>query len=266
MKPPSNIHACASRLSPRRTLVWLTVIALAFGTRPGHLNAQDRSWSISGSVGYARLSLDDVDGDNSADAEGWNRQGIPVGAFASMKWSPVFSGRVQYRLNREFAFSLTALYNSKRVTASYNSPEASLSLIRTVGSSGVSLGIAHFPSAQPYFLQWYLQVDMALTFARATAEAYGTRTVKVGGEPTLIPLAETSGTYKKSKVTVGIFLGADVPIVRPMFFRFEAGYRVAQFGKLGGDVTRFGEHTTETTTVEFDYSGFLLTAGVGMAL
>ncbi len=266
MKRLSNALACASRLIPWRALLWSTLIVAAVSITPVHLNAQDRGWSLTGSVGYALLSLDRVDDDNSSDVKGWNRLGIRVGTFASVKRSPVFSGRVRYRLSREFALSLTALYNSKKVTASYAGPDATLSLIRSVGSSDVSLGIAYFPSAQLYVLEWYLQVDMALTFARATAEAHGTQTVKIDGVPTSIPTVETSATFKKSKISLGVFLGADIPIVPSVFFRFEGGYRFAQLGKLDGDVTRFGEHTTETTSIEFNYSGFLVCAGIGITL
>ncbi|MEK6757075.1 MAG: hypothetical protein AABZ02_13060, partial [Bacteroidota bacterium] len=60
MKRLSNALACASRLIPWRALLWSTLIVAAVSITPVNLNAQDRGWSLTGSVGYALLSLDRV--------------------------------------------------------------------------------------------------------------------------------------------------------------------------------------------------------------
>jgi hypothetical protein len=105
---------------------------------------------------------------------------------------------------------------------------------------------------------------MALTLARATAEAHGTEVGKIDGVPYPITTVETAATYRKSKLSLEASLGADVYILRPFFLRIEGGYRFAPMGKMEGDVVRFGQHTSETSSIEFDYSGILLTAGVGI--
>lgn len=247
--------------SPRRILVW-AVLFLGIVSISQTLFGQSRKWSAGGSVGYAMLNLGAVDGKNQSDTEGWGRLGFPIGPFASIQRPIFYSASVSYRYNREFAVSLMGSYWWKIVYSSYNSLGAMLQLDRGVGSADIVAGIAYYPAAQPYFLQWYAQVNFGLAIARATAKAVGSRTIKVGGVPTSEPVVDTDGIFKKTRTTAGLALGTDVPLLHNIFLKAEAGYRFAQLGQLEGEATHFGEHSTETTTIEFDYSGILLSAGV----
>jgi len=266
MRRRSNTKRCVLRFTPRLAPFLVLSALLAFDCLPRRAYAQDRIWSFTASAGYAFLSLDEVDDDNSADVQGYNRMGVPVSAFESVKRSPFFAARARYRLSREFAFSLTGFYNTKKVSTSYSSPAAALSLTRSVGSTDISLGIDYIPPSQLYFLEWYVRLDATLVLARAAAEARGTQTVKVDGVPTIVLTDETRATYKKSKLGVGVCIGADVPLSRSVFLHIEGGYRLARVGALDGDITQLGEQFTEKSTIEFNYSGFLLSAGVGFTL
>lgn len=266
MRRRFNTRLCASRLTPGRALLTALFLFLTSDSLARRACAQDQGWSLTASAGYALLSLDEIDRDNNADVQGWNRLGVPVDAFESVRPSPFFAIGVRYRPSREFAFSLTGFYNTKKVSTSYSSPATTLSMTRSVGSTDISLGIAYIPPAQLYFLKWYIQVDATLVLARAAAEAYATQLVKIDGVPAIAPTVETSARYKKSRLGVGLSVGADVPLSRLVFLRFEGRYRFAQFGTLDADVTRFGDRFTETSTIEFNYSGFLLGAGIGFTL
>jgi hypothetical protein len=248
----------------RTTLMWVALTLSATCAVPVSLLAQQSRWSLSGSVGYAILRLNQVDDDNRADVEGWNALGIPLGPLGSLKQSSLLSGRLAYRSNREIGFSLTVHDQSKEVTTDYEGSDAMLSLKRGVSSTDVLLGISYYPSAQPYFLEWYVEVGVGVIMGRANANAHGTQTVKVGSTTTLTPLVDTDGTYKKSRTVATFCLGAEIRILRPFFLHFEGAYRFAPLGTLNGDINRSGQHSTQDSVTEFDYSGFLISGGVGI--
>jgi hypothetical protein len=230
------------------------------------IHAQTHKWSVTGSAGLAALNFASVDADNASDAEGWAGLGIPVTPFSSLKKSLLYSARVTYRYDREFAVSLIASYTSKEVTSSYRGSNAELDLARGVGSTDFVLGIAYYPTTRPYFLQWYLQVSFGVILARATAKAKGIQYTKVGPDLVPSPLTDTDATYTASKSVADAAIGIDVPLFSRVALVAEASYRFARFGILEGDVTRFGETSVQKTTIEFDYSGYLLTAGVRFEL
>jgi hypothetical protein len=239
-------------------------ILLAAGLVPQPTLSQDRTFSITGSAGYSLLSLGAVDAKNASDVVGWNALGIPVNDFASLKQSPFFSGRATYRYTRDFALSLHGSYFSKTVSSSYSGPDAVLQLDRSVSATDLMLGVAYYPDLQPYLFQWYLQANVGVILARATARAVGTQATKPGGTVVMVPLVDSEGKYKKAQTSAALFVGADMPLIRHVFIRGEAGYRVAQVGELDGDITRFGVQSNESSTTMFDFSGVLVSMGVGV--
>jgi hypothetical protein len=247
----SLTHACVALL--------LTIGAIqqpSFG--------QERKFFISGSAGYGFLSLGSVDEKNASDVVGWNNLGIPTGDFASVKQSPFFSGRLTYRFSREIAFSFCGSSFSKSVSSSYEGPDAVLQLERSVAATDLSLGVAYYPADQPYFLQWYLQVNLGVILARASTKAFGTQNTKPTDVGFVSPLVDSEGKYRKTKPCATFSVGADMPLFLGIFLKGEAGYRSAQVGELDGDITISGVHSSETSTTFFDFSGFLVSVGVGI--
>ena len=80
----------------------------------------------------------------------------------------------------------------------------------------------------------------------------------------MVPFVDTEGKYKKAKTAAAFFVGADMPLFRWVFLKGEAGYRVAQVGELDGDVTAFGVQSSMTSTTLFNFSGLLVSLGVGI--
>ena len=249
-----------SRRAADRGFIWI-VLLLGVASTPQMLHSQYRKWSITAAVGYNRLNLDAVDEKNQSDVDGWGNQGIPVGTFASVQRSPFYSAGVRYRYDREIAISLTASYWSKTVSSSYDGPDAVLHLDRGVGSTDVVLGIAYYPSARPYILEWYIQTSLGLAMARASARAAGSRMRKDGSVLIPVLFVDTEGTSAKSKMSVGLSMGADMRLFGGFSLTMAAGYRFAQLGILESDITRFGQLSKEPTTIEFDYSGVQVSAG-----
>lgn len=227
---------------------------------------QDRTFSMTGSAGYSLLSLGSVDDKNASDVIGWTKLGIPVSDFASVKQSFFLSGRLTYRFSREIAFSVYASSFSTSVSSSYNGPDAVLRLERSVGATDLALGVAYFPAAQPYFLQWYLQVDLSVLLARASTKAIGTQNTKPTDIGVVSPLVDSEGDYRKTKPCAAFSVGADVPLLAGIFLNGEAGYRFAMVGQLNGDITQSGTHSSETSATSFDFSGFLVSLGIGIEL
>jgi hypothetical protein len=242
--------------------IWLPFLLGALCSDPAL--CQDRSFSIVGSAGYGFLSLEAVDAKNASDVVGWANLGIPVNDFASVKRSPFFSGRMTYRYTRDFAVSLYGSYFSESVSSSYEGPEATLHLDRSVAATDLSLGISYYPALQPYVLEWYIRVNFGLILARASARALGEAATKPGGVIVMVPPVDSDGKYTKAKTFAGFFVGADVPLSRQIFLTGEAGYRVAQVGQLDGDITRSGVQSVEMSSTTFDYSGILLGIGLGI--
>lgn len=230
------------------------------------LEAQIHRWSVTGSAGAAILSLGSVDDDNAADAAGWARQGVAVSPFSSVKTGMLYAGQISYRYDRELSLALKLSYSTKNVTSSYRGANAELDLDRGIGSTGADVALAYYPSWRPYFLEWYAQAGFGLTFARATAKARGITYIKIAGVPTPEPLVDTDARFKKTRMSVTAGLGMDIPLVNAFALKAEALYRFAQVGVMEGDVTRFGQTSVEPTTIEFNYSGFLLTAGIKVEL
>jgi hypothetical protein len=239
---------------------------VAVGPTSQLLFSQYRKLSVTACAGYSTLNLGGVDEKNQSDVVGWAAQGIPVSQFASLKRSPFYSAGVSYRFEREFALSLSWSYWRKTVSSSYDGPDAKLRLDRGVGATDIVLGIAYYPGAQPYFLEWYFRANAGLEFARATATAVGSRHVILGAVTPFDPFIETNGLYTKTYANAGIAVGADVPLFRGAFLRAEATYRFANVGAMDGEITSFGERTVETSSIGFNFSGLLLGAGIKFEL
>lgn len=238
----------------------LVLSGIVFDSQP--LYAQYRKWSVSASAGLNRLNLAAVDNKNASDVAGWANLEIPVSDFASVKISPFYSLGVRYRSDRDFAISLSGTYWNKTVTSSYDGSDAILHLDRSVGSTDIMFGVSYYPAAQPVQFEWYIQGNVNLTMARATAKAVGSQGQKPGGTIILVPFIDTDGKYKKSSLSAGLGVGADMRLARGFSLTANAGYRFAQLGTMEGDISRFDVHTTEASTTEFDFSGLQISAGI----
>lgn len=230
------------------------------------MDGQDRGVSISGSVGYGVLNLAAVDAKNAADVAGWTARGVPLSDFASVKQSPCFSGRVAYRYTREFAISLNASAFSKSTSASYSGSDTHLQLDRSVSATDITFGVAYYPALQPRGFQWYLQTTLGAIVARASANAVGEQASKQGAVTVMVPLVNSQANYTKTKTCAAFFVGADAALLGGTFLKAEGGYRIAAVGQLNADIIDFGVSGTQMSTTLFDYSGFIVSLGVGITL
>ncbi|HTY36823.1 MAG TPA: hypothetical protein VMH23_06915 [Bacteroidota bacterium] len=238
------------------------VFVCALAAFPGISSAQYRVWTVGAFAGYGRLSLDAVDEKNQADVSGWSSQGYSLPPLTSVKDAPLYSFCVSYRYDRDFGLALTGSTWSKTVSSSYNGADAVLSLERGVGCTTVGLGVMYFPAARPFFMEWYVQTDLGICFARATAKASGYVMVKNGSLLYPSPFVETDARYSRSKMSAGVTIGGDAPLAAGFLLHADAGYRFAQVGEMDGDVTQMGQHSVQTSSIDFNFSGLLVSAGI----
>lgn len=246
-------------------LIRSTVFVLTL-TPPLALFAQEETFSVNISAGFARLQLDQVDDDNQRDVEGWNRQGVFIGPFPSIKNAFLLSVKGVYRYDREVAFSFSISNGSREVSTSYTTSEQTLTLIRSVGFTDVTVGVLYHFSLYSGRAESYIGGEAGLMNARAEAEAYGAKTTKIVDSTQTIITADTKGKYSAGKTMASVIVGATARVVEPLFLRAEAQYKVGNVGRMNGRVTRIGSEREETTSIEFNYSGFLFTLGIGIRL
>lgn len=227
--------------------------------------SQEGTWMFSGSVGTATFALQQVNDDLENDVQGWNTAGIPISPFPPLKSALLASGTVSFRYDRDFDVSLSVIYASKQVETSYKDADQLLLLKRSVGSTDLMMGLAYHPPPAIYFVDWYFEVNVGYIFARAGSDAFGTKTKQTDSTQTVTTL-DTQGSFRKTKLIAAGGVGANVKILESVAIKLQAKYRVATLGKLDGDVTRLGDTQPQTTSIEFDYSGFLFSLGVGIEL
>ncbi len=255
--PPAN---------PMRLL--FSVATSSFLLIPSTARAQEGTWTFSGSAGYAYISLSDVKADMRRDVDIYNSTGHQLPPFPSVSPALAIAGKVDYRFERDFSASLSLFHASRRVESSYENAEHSLALVRDVGSTAALLGIAqHFPAGPAGDL--YIEGQLGMLFAKATSSIDWIRTYKMT-DSSLTYVTEvqddTRGTFRKSKLIFTIACGGTLAVVSPFIVRAEAVYRFAQIGKIDGTTTKFGLNQDQTTSINFDYSGFAVTIGIGIEL
>lgn len=243
----------------------VAVILLPLGA--SFLSAQERTFSFSLSAGLARLSLDQVDEDNQRDVEGWNRQGLLVGSFPSMKNAFMLSLKGWYRYDRDFAFSFSVSRGTREVSASSRTSEQTLKLNRSVGFTDVMVGVLYYVPISSDVVEGYAGAEVGMMYAQANADAYGATTIYDVDVPeqTFVYL-ETDGAFSAKRTVAHLTLGTSLRVYAPVFLRMEAQYKIGPVGKMNGHVTRIGSEGEETTSIEFDFSGFFFTLGIGVRL
>ncbi len=245
------------------------LFVLLFAIHSVTASGQEGSWSLSAVGGYAYLDLQDIDGDNASDVEGYRRATYDLPDFPSLRSAFAFGGKITYRFERDYSFSLIVYESSRQVSSRFSRPQDSLALTRSVGSTAFLVGIAqHFEPVQDVF-DWYAELHIGILAARAGTKAYQTHTLKRSeSDPT--PITEvtddTYGEFRKSKLIVGAGIGSSLYVARPFFLKADLIYRFAKIGKMETDLTTLTGKRAHITSVDFNFSGFFLLVGLGVEL
>jgi hypothetical protein len=239
-------------------LLVLTCVSEASGRSP------ESSLTFSGSMGYAILSLKQVNEDHERDVASFNEEGIALPAFPTMHTFPVVSGSVIYRFGPYGAVTLHIVDFSMAVNTEYSDTANSVSLERTVGATDVIAGIQYFIPPFIEIGEWFVELEVGNTYARATAEASGMTTIKQGEATVTVPSIDEKVRYKKTKTFIAAGFGVNIPVLKPIVLTAKAKFKSAPVGQMDGKVTEFGETFQETSTTTFDYSGLFFSLGLGI--
>jgi hypothetical protein len=226
--------------------------------------AQEGTWSVSASVGYARLGLSQVEDDNGRDVEFWRAQGFSIPPLASLKNGLEFAMKAVYRYDRDFALTVAVSTLGKRVSSSSATTDEQMNIRRSVGYTDVMVGLMYHMPVLLVVIDPYFGAEAGILLATAEASTFGTRTLDLAQGRQTVVVVDSRGSYRGSKTIVSALAGTTVRFFSALIARAEFKYRVAPMGKLRGDVTRSGQTTEEATSIEFDLSGFVVSFGIGV--
>lgn len=219
---------------------------------------------VSGSVGYAVLSLEQVNKDHDRDVAEWNALGIDIPAFSPMHGFKVLSGSLTYRFGPYGAVSLRVVDFSKGIRTEYSDPLQSLLLERSVGAMETTVGFQYFIPFLVDLGDWYMELSLGQIKARARASAYGTSIANEDGEPLTTIWENTHSRYEKTKSFAAIGLGVNIPLFEPFLLMGKVEFQNAPVGKMEGRIAEFGERFREISTTAFDYTGLFFSLGIGI--
>ncbi len=243
-----------------------SIVAFGVILPAGAVPAQEGMWTLSGGGGYALINLNAVKGDMERDVRIYNEAGFQLPPFPSPGPGVAFTATATYRFDREYSIALNAYHDTRTVETSWSSPEDALSLKRRLKATVVSAGVVyHFPAEMDSDL--FAEVELGMLFARATSYALWTHTEKLSDSTlTLVTetIDDTRGVFEKSKLIVSASLGGSIRLFGPLFLRGVVLYRLGQIGKIDGSIVKFGQTSDQTTSVDFNFSGFLLLAAIGI--
>jgi hypothetical protein len=226
--------------------------------------AQDDSFVVTALGGYSYLGLEQVDEDNEADVLGYQELGYDVSVMESLKHMIVYGGKVTYFYQRDNFVSLMVLVGNKEVSTSGDDGQLALTLRRSVGFTDVFAGFGfHVAQLSPEG-NLYGELQIGMLFGRAGSYAYETETVKVGNTSVTTVLDDSEGSFSKSKLAVAAGLIGSTPLFGPVVGSLELRYQVGNVGKMDGTLTTFGVSQPRTTSIDFNFSGLLATAGIGI--
>ncbi|MGB2867240.1 MAG: hypothetical protein WBD36_02215 [Bacteroidota bacterium] len=227
--------------------------------------AQEGTWGLSGLAGIGYPNLGTVNETLDRTIDYWNNaEGIPIGPFEHFGVSGQWSGKLQYRYERDFAFSLSVTEFHRTIRNSYADADYTLEFERTVGATDVMLGFSYYLPPLLRSVDTYVLVEIGETFARADAYTYSTKSRKVGADYVWDVLYDTRARYRKEKLSLTTGLGADVEIAGPFVLEMALRYKLAKVGQMDGDIQRITGTFPEPSVTEFDFSSVTLMVGLGI--
>jgi len=250
MKPPFN-SAC----------IFLLVLFLPLCSR-----AQEGTWMLSVSGGLFAPSLTVVNETLDKTIRDWNEiQLVPIGAIDHFSATPTYEFRGSYRFDRDMSVMFSGSYFKQSVTGSYHDSAVYLNLHRSVQSTNLMMGLSYYLPPLIFDMEVSILVDVGLMFARADAVSYNTREEKVGSTTVTVVYYDSEAIYRKTKLIADAGVLWTWGAFQPFFLKAEVLYRVANLGKMDGEIRRLQGTIQEQTVTDFNFSGFSATVGIGIS-
>jgi hypothetical protein len=179
---------------------------------------------------------------------------------------------VQFHLNDDYFLALDVSRYQQKISTEYFS-EATPTADRFYYERGVEafnavLNLDYYFGYDPENrLNKYFGLGVGMIFANATSLTQ----LSFAAEPkpgTTLTAVDTGGEFSGSSLSAAFLLGLDWRLSNLIFLWTEGGYRYAKAGQLEGTVSRGDNQqgVAFTTNTSFDFSGFLIHAGLGIQL
>ncbi len=220
------------------------------------------SQSIGVSAGYGSLSMDKVNKDMNDVQKLFSDEGAVTSSPDEISGGIFYEGNVKYSINN-VNLGISGDYISSSGSFAFADNSVSFNQNYDVSTIEVLLLGELFIPIQNSSFQPFIQLAGGIGFA--TAE----RTIEIAvyEDPNFNVSAKNSvdGNYFSGRIKAGVGY-----IIQNIIIEIAGGYRIANAEELKGDYTVNGT-TLENTTVnnitnnvviEFDYSGFIVTAGI----
>jgi len=219
------------------------------------------SQSIGISAGYGSLNMNNVNKDMEDFQKLFEDQGAVTSSPEEISGGIFYEGNIKYSINN-VNLGILGDYISSSGSFGYADNSGSFNQNYDVSTIEVLLlGELLIPIENSSF-QPFIQLAGGIGFA--TAER--TIDVAVYEDPSYNVSAKNSvdGNYFSGRIKAGVGY-----VLQNIIIEIAGGYRIANAGELKGDYT-VNETTLQNTTVndirnvaiEFDYSGFIVTAGI----
>jgi len=194
----------------------------------------------------------------------------PVPFPADINGDAAYGGEVAFDFSENYSLSLGLYYYNEETQLRYNVPAAQ-SLTRFNFTRGVRLYDLFANLRYHYFEVGYsnmnpyvgLGVGLAIAKAKSTTQHF----VDDFQDNLTFTLTDTQGDFDGNTTSGQIFAGVDMRLIDYVSLWAEGGYQLARVGQMDGTIKRPGaEDAAFTSNTSFNYSGFYLRGGIGIAL
>jgi hypothetical protein len=232
-----------------------------------------QSLTLKPYYGYSLPQLSEVNDQIKSQTERWqNILGVSLTAPGEFGGQSIFGGQVQFHLNDDYFLALDISRYEKQVSTEYLSdatPAADRFYYeRAVEAVNAALNLNYyFGYDQASRLNKYFGLGIGMIFAKANSLTQLSFAVEPKPGTTLTAV-DTRGEFSGNSIAAAFLLGLDLRLSNFIFLWTEGGYRYAKAGQLEGTVSRVEDQqgVAFTTNTSFDFSGFFIHAGLGIAL
>jgi opacity protein-like surface antigen len=179
---------------------------------------------------------------------------------------------VQFHLNDDYFLAIDVSRQQQKISTEYLSgttPEPDRFYYeRGVETFDVALNLNYYFGYDPESrLNKYFGIGVGMIFAKATSLTQLSLATEPKPGMTLTAL-DTRGDFSGNSITATFLLGLDLRLSNLFFLWTEGGYHYAKVGQMEGTVSRVDDQqgVAFTTNTSFDFSGFFVHAGLGIAL
>jgi outer membrane protein W len=250
----------------KRIALFIAFFALAIAAPA----AAQRLW-LKPFYGYLLAPMSDLNNRIEEQIRGWREVlDAPVAFPDKINGSVAYGGEIAYDFSDNYSLSVGLYYFSDESQVRHDIPAAQ-TLTRFTFERSVQLYDLffnlryHFTEVAYSTLNPYLGFGAGLAMAKA--QSITRHFVDDFQDNVTFTLADTQGDFDGNTTSGQLFVGVDARFGAFVALWAEGGYQAARVGQMEGTIQRPGSPASAfTSNTSFNYSGFYLRGGLGIAL